>query len=149
MILITFYLAACGGETDYSDGFHEEHNLKPAVSSQGQHDFKLISKGLYGFEITTTNPPPNPIDPEAYSFSLSYQVTQGDEVIRSGQLTNLGSPWWSGDGTSGFILEWLDIPDELPENTPLKIGYIVNSDERFISFFGEMVVVGIWKLSDK
>ena len=149
LVVMACLLAACVPKEKYGAAFSILHELKPNTSAIGKGEFRLMYQGLYGFQVVTTERPPNPIDPEAFSLSVSYEIRSDEQLIRSGVLTDLTSPWWGREGDAGFILEWLHVPEELPMGSKLSVSYSAVADQRFISCFGSGAAIGIWKLSDK
>ncbi len=149
LVVMACLVMACTPKEKYGAAFSILHELKPNEAAIGQGKFQLTYRGLYGFQVATSERPPNPIDPEAFSLSVSYEIRREKQLIRSGVLTDLTSPWWGTEGEAGFILEWLHVPEELPMDSKLSISYSAVADQRFISYFGSVATVGIWKLSDE
>ena len=72
--VLAFLLASCSSDSQSESGFSQVHFVEPGTAIVAHKEFRLNQEGAYTFEVSTQNPPPNPIDPNVYGLTLSYKI---------------------------------------------------------------------------
>jgi hypothetical protein len=96
--VLAFLLASCSSDSQSESGFSQVHFVEPGTAIVAHKEFRLNQEGAYTFEVSTQNPPPNPIDPNVYGLTLSYKIHVNGKELRKEELSYLGSPWWGLPG---------------------------------------------------
>lgn len=124
------------------EGLYDLILLAPYDVSHSNYTYEATFENKYpGFHMIGFIVPNPPKITESYEidFVLRVQVMKGQEILLSKLNETPGLPFWGGEKeSSGVGLIRYQVPEDLPEDTSLKIIVeVVKPSSKFIANYGE------------